>query len=202
MSEMVETVQVTKLDVVETFKDGVAISIRNLAPILINFILWVVTIWIPYLNVGTTIGMFIGIVAMASKGEVISSTEIFNPKYRKYIGEFFLTGGLMYLGIFVGVIFLIIPGLVIAFAWDLALLLVIDKGKNPTESLTLSNNLTYGYKWKMFFVYLILGIATGILNAVFGMIWGGLVAIVAICQIILQVGLKASIYRQLAGDTE
>jgi len=197
MSDTTDTAVNTRLDVVVTLKDGITIGMKNLIPILINVVLWLLTCWIPYLNVGTTIGLAVGIVTMASKGEMISATEIFNPKYRKYMGEFFLTGGLMFIGVLMGLIFGTIPGFVIALAWSLSILMVIDKGKNPTEALTLSNNLTYGHKWKIFAIYLLLCIASVILTLLFAYIWVGLVLIVAIALMTVLVGLQASIYRQL-----
>ena len=201
-----------KLEIIPTIKEGIGIGLKNLVPILVNVILWALTIWIPYLNVGTTIGLLIGIVSKASKGESIGMTEIFDAKYRKYIGEFFLTSGLMGIGIAVGTAFFIIPGIVIALAWSLALLLVIDKGKNPTEALVLSNNRTYGYKFKMFGILfltcLAFGIVQGILLGISGLIgigaimfiFGLLVFAIALVEIFALIGVQASIYKQLAGD--
>ena len=42
------------------FKKG----FKNSLAIFVNGLLWVITIWIPYLNVGTTIGLFFGIPAI------------------------------------------------------------------------------------------------------------------------------------------
>jgi len=56
-------------------------------------------------------------------------------------------------GIGAGCVFFIVPGIVIGIAWSLAVLLVIDKGKNPTGAITLSNNLTYGHKLMMAVIY-------------------------------------------------
>ena len=61
-------------------------------------VLWLLTIWIPYLNVGTTIAMNT-IPIELSKGKVISPLFIFDGKYRKYMGEYFTLIGLMYLAI-------------------------------------------------------------------------------------------------------
>ncbi len=133
---------------------------QNLAPVLVNTLLWILTIWIPYLNVGTTIGLTTGVVSKMSRGETISNTEIFNPDYRKYMGEFFLVVGLMFLGINAGILFFIIPGIVISVAWLFAPLLVVDKRMNPMEAIHRSNEITYGKKWTIFLGYLIVVIAT------------------------------------------
>jgi len=202
----------TKLAVGATIQEGIAIGTRNIGPILVNVLLWVLTIWIPYINVGTTIGLTAGIVSKASRGEIIPITEIFDPKYRKYMGEFFLVFGLIGIGIFMGTIFFIIPGMVIGLAWSLAVLLVVDKGKNPTKALILSNNCTYGYKWKMAGIYILTGlIFTAVQMILVGIgqaldhdvvmyIISIIVFLTALFEVFVCIGLQASIYRQLTED--
>jgi len=199
----------TKLMVGATIQEGIAIGTRNIGPILVNVLLWALTIWIPYINVGTTIGLTAGIVSKASRGEIIPITEIFDPKYRKYMGEFFLVSGLGGIGIFTGMIFGIIPGIVISLAWSLAILLVVDKGKNPTKALVLSNNCTYGYKWKMAGIYLLTGLIFAVVQLIlFGIgqasnndgviFFMSLIGLLIILfEVFVFIGLQASIYRQL-----
>ena len=194
---------ITRLEVGATIKEGIAIGTKNIGPILVNVLLWVLTVWIPYLNVGTTIGLMVGIVSKASKGEAIPFTEIFDGKYRKYMGEYFLTSGLVGVGVGIGMVFLVIPGIVIGLAWSLAVLLAIDKGKNPTEAITLSNNCTYGNKGRMFGVYFLVSLAISIVGALFALIPVlGIVLVIAVfffaCFVF--VGLQASVYKQLTAN--
>jgi len=197
-------VNVKKLDVVETIREGIEISINNIGPIMVNVLLWILTIWVPYLNVGTTIGLWVGIVAKISRGETISFTEIFDPTYRKHMGEYFLTAGLVFIGTFIGVIFLIIPGIIISLAWSFATLFVIDKGKNPTEAITLSNNITYGYKGRMFLISfitcLIFSVIQTVLSSFDNNFAAFLLIITAIFQLFVFLGIQASMYKQLAGN--
>jgi hypothetical protein len=197
-------VTVKKLEVGETLIEGLNISIQNIGPILVNLLLWILTILVPYINVGTTIGLYTGIVAKLSRGETISFTEIFNPKYRKYMGEYFITIGLVFIGVFIGVIFLIIPGIIISLAWSFAPLLVIDKGKNPTEAITLSNDITYGYKGRMFLITFIISLISSTVQTVLARFDNSfatfLLVIVAIFQIIVSLSIQASMYKQLAGN--
>jgi hypothetical protein len=190
-----------KLQVVEILQDGLQIGMRNVAPILVNTLLWIVTIWIPYINIGTSIGMIAGIIAKASKGEPISMTEIFNPQYRKYMGEFFLTCGLVGIGVAAGFIFFVIPGYVIALAWTLAPLLVVDKAKNPIEAIFLSNQLTYGNKGTIFLASLIpvvIGIVLIGLLSFIPYLGGLLILAVLILLIFIMTGIQASVYKALA----
>jgi len=197
---MPDTMITGKLDIVSTIKEGISIGIANIVPIFVNVLLWILTIWIPYLNVGTTIGLWVGIVSKASKGETVPMTEIFDPKYRKYMGEFFITNGLIGIGTLTGFLFFIIPGIVFGIAWSLAQLLVIDKGKNPTEAITLSNNHTYGNKGRMFCIYFLVFLAFGLVSFILMLIpKAGIVlsSIVSIFMMFVLIGLQASIYKQL-----
>ena len=192
---------VQKLEIVETLREGFDISIKNIGPILVNLLLWIITIWIPYLNVGTTIGLFSGIVSKLSRGENISYTEIFDPRYRKFMGEYFLAAGLMVVGISIGIIFFIIPGIIISLAWGFALVLVVDKGINPTEALTTSNKITYGYKGRIFLISIIINVIFSVASTVLNKMDNGfavfLIIVLVVFQLIVTVGIQASMYRQL-----
>ncbi|MCL1894133.1 MAG: hypothetical protein FWG02_07865 [Holophagaceae bacterium] len=191
-----------------TVIEAVTIGATNAIPIMVNVLLWGLTIWIPYLNVGTTIGLFTGVIAKASKGEPIPVIEIFDPSYRKYIGEFFVTFGLMQVGILAGLTFFIVPGIVIYLAWCFAPLLLVDKHMNPAEAISVSNDCTYGYKWAMFgitlaveFAFFIVGGSAGgvliyIVRKSFSLQLLVLLLLVAVFGF-LMVGLKASFYRRL-----
>ncbi len=187
-------------------QNGFIIGLKNAASLLGAVFLWALTVWIPYLNVGTTIGL-LGLVAAMSRGQVISPTEIFNASYRKQMGEFFLVSAFMYFGIFTGILFLIIPGLVIAMAWGLAPLLVIDMGLNPTEALQRSNTLTSGKKWKIFFGTLLTSLtisAVVMLLSTLGMkihaVVGALLALAGVVvSMSVGMGAQAYIYGTLTG---
>src|SRR5437899_733452 len=120
---------------------GIKIGLKNALPLIGATILWLLTIWIPYLNVGTTIGLISSVVAM-SKGGTMSVTEIFDGKYRRYMGEFFLLMGIKQMGTFMGFLFFVFPGIVISISWSQSIYLLIDKKLNPMEALKVSNDMT------------------------------------------------------------
>ncbi len=159
-------------------------GIQNALPIAVNTLLWILTCWIPYLNVGTTIGLTVGVVSKSARDEAIPYTEIFDPKYRKYMGEFFLTLGLVQMGVAMATLLLIIPGIVLGIAWSLALLLTVDKGLNPMDAIHKSNELTYGKKWTIFLGLIVLEILVYlvvlILTAIFSAISSGLAFLIAL----------------------
>ncbi len=182
-----------------TFSDALSnayqIGIKNILSLIGAVILWILTIWIPYINVGTTIAI-ITIPASLSRGKVISPTEIFNKKYLKYMGDFFLVTALRGIGVYIAFLFLIIPGIVLSIAWTLAVLLVVDKGLNANKALNVSNKITYGYKWIIFGAQIVLVIPLFI----FSWITPILGFIYMILLIPFMLGLKGYVYGQLAGD--
>jgi hypothetical protein len=208
---MSDETSVKKMEAIAAIKEGIEIGVKNIGPVLVNTVLYLLTCWIPYINIGTTIGLSVGIVGKASRGEPIGMTEIFDSKYRKYMGEYFLATGLVGIGVLAGLLLLIIPGIVISFAWTLVPLLVVDKGKNPMEAVSLSNSLTYGYKRHIFGAFvltgLVFGVVMGILLGIGAAVGGFLMGFTAFLSVLLcifemfvVIGIRASIYRRLAGD--
>lgn len=83
-----------KLQFVPSLKDAFAIGVKNLVPIVLSVLLWLVTVWIPYVNVGTTIALATLPVKL-SKGEMISPMFIFDSEYRHCMGEYFILQALI-----------------------------------------------------------------------------------------------------------
>ena len=188
------------LTVGSIISNGISLGVKNLGSLIVNYLLWVLTIWIPYINVGTTIGL-IGLVPKMSKGEIISPTEIFNPNYRKRMGDIFLVEALMNIGITIALIFIIIPGIVLSLAWMLAPYLVLDKGLNAMDAIHQSNEITSGKKWTifggLFVLELILAIAA-LIFSLLGTFGDILIIILVILFIPIVLGALAHIYGSLS----
>ncbi len=198
-----------KLNIMATIKDGIALGMLNFLSLVLTAILYFVTIWIPYLNVGTTIAMC-SLPAELAKGSVINPLFIFDGKYRRNMGEFFILMALMGGAIFVGFFFGIIPGLVLSIAWSFAAVLFVDKNLSALEALRESNNMTYGNKWRIFgsefLVTLAMEIVMAIVSALFGIgdvrfleVIGAIVNLaIVLCIVPVMYGVEASIYKQLS----
>lgn len=198
----------TKLNIMATIKDGVAIALVNYLSLIVTVVLYLLTIWIPYLNVGTTIAMA-SLPAEMAKGSMINPLFIFKGEYRRNMGEFFILMTLMSGAIGIGFLFMIIPGYVIAIAWSLAAVLFIDKDMSALDALRESNRLTFGNKWRIFGAEMLPAFAICILVIIIAALFGigdiaWLKAIGSIINIVLVVfivpaiyGIEASIYRQL-----
>ncbi|WP_064976021.1 hypothetical protein [Alistipes provencensis] len=197
--------EMKKLDFAETFKDAITIGVKNAPSVIAAVALFLVTIWIPYINIGTFIAITL-LPTQLAKGEVINPLGIFDSKYRRYMGEFLITMGLMVIPTYIAFLFMFIPGIVLSLAWSLAYYFLIEKGKNPIEALRASNDATYGSKWTMFAVALVFGIAASIVMLIFfsicGMINVGFITFVvmfALVVIVMSIGMaiSASYWKQL-----
>ncbi len=196
------------LSVMGIVQNSIAIGTKNAASVFGAVLLWILTIWIPYLNVGTTIGL-IGMIAAMSRGQVVSPTEIFNPKYRQHMGEFFLLTAFEYFGTVAGMMFMVIPGIVISIAWGQAKLLLIDeKVSSPTEALTKSNQLTHGKKWTIFGGTLLLIVGSMLVLFILSFVLGKISPILGLVAYLigfvfmfgLMFGASAYVYGELTKD--
>ena len=154
-----------KLDIMKTIKDGVQYGLKNFFPLLLMVILYFLTFWIPYLNVGTTIGLYKAIIGIG-RGETIDPVSIFSKDNFKDLGNFFLLMGLVSIGTVAAAAFMLFPALVISIAWSFAIYFLIDKHVSPLKALRLSYDSTFGNKWRIFFTGLICAIAIGVVMGV------------------------------------
>lgn len=198
--------QQRKITIEGVISEGIKIGIKNAASMLGATVLWLLTIWIPYLNVGTTIAM-LTIPIELSRGKVISPLFIFDGKYRQYMGEFFTLIGLMYLAIIPALFFMIVPGIIISIGWSLAIYILLDKGIAPGEAMIRSNKATYGYKWTIFGVniilFLIYIVMWYVIIAVFyfsGFLGFILWFITIALLMVVNLGCEAVIYRNLTAE--
>ncbi len=147
-----------KLRIWKIIGEGIKIGAKNYFRFILNLILWLLTIWIPYLNVGTTIGLFSGIPLKIGREGKFNLTEIFNPVYRKKIGDWIITITIIGASTLTGFLFLLIPGIVLIYSWFLAPMLIINEEITPLEALRKSNEKTYGNKWRIFWIFLFIAL--------------------------------------------
>lgn len=188
------------LTIPEVLSEGIKIGVANIASLLLAVVLYVLTVWIPYLNVGTTIAMST-IPLKLSEGKVISPTFIFDAKYRQYMGEYFTLQGLMLMSLIPAFSFFFVPGIIISIGWSLALYIMLDRGIAPGEALIQSNKATYGHKWTIFAINVILSVAISIivcLLAVIPKVGVVLMLLASIASIPFVLGCQAVIFKKLA----
>ena len=159
-----------KLQIKKTIMDAIQYGLKKVGPLILMVILYVVTIWIPYLHVGTTIGFYKSSIKIG-KGEVINPLAIFDKEnFKVNLGEFFLLIGLLSVGISAALCFMFIPGIVMGLAWGFAVYFFLDKGLSPVKAMKVSYKVTDGEKWTIFWIILIIALCFSILSAIFAMI--------------------------------
>ncbi len=208
------------INFLETLKEGIKIGLMNAPSLILCFVLYFLTIWIPYINIGTTIAISMLPVKL-SAGEIINPLHIFESKYRRYIGEYILLVSFIMMAIFTSMIFLFVPAIVIAVSWSLSIYYLIDRNKNPMEAIAASNKATYGSKWAIFgvlsVIVIIFKIITMITDAIVSSLGDAMdtdkitiIIIQVLVQLVIVVlaygpvmcGLNGSIWRQLKDNVE
>ncbi len=114
------------------------------------------------------------------------------------------------LGIGIGMLFLIVPGIILSLMWAVAVPVRIEEGTGIIESLSRSNALTSGSKGNIFLLYLVIGIigaivgfVAGLIAAPFGSMIAGLVtALVGSVSAAIGAAIVASIYVELRSVKE
>ena len=79
-----------KLELVPTLTEGCQLGIKNFVSLLLTVILYGLTVWIPWLNVGTTIGLY-RIIIDLTKGKIIKIVQADGTK--RYDFQFVNTRG-------------------------------------------------------------------------------------------------------------
>jgi hypothetical protein len=90
----------------------------------------------------------------------------------RYFFPLFIVAILVTLGIWIGLILLIIPGIILALRWSITAPIVVIERDGPTKSMGRSAELTEGHRWAifgLFLLYFVLAYASQIIvGAVFG----------------------------------
>ena len=197
------------LTVSELLSEGSKLGFANFLGIFLAYILWGLTSWIPYLNVGTTIGLInLPIALSKSDGRAISPTAIFDGKYRKYMGEFFSLTGLMFISLFPAFLFMVVPAIIIGYGWSQAYYLMFDKEISPSDAMLQSTKITYGYKSTLLWADLLIGVIVSILWALIAWLCGMVIESAVLTLIlglilfaaysVIKVGMSAVAYRKLS----
>lgn len=185
-----------KLNFVETLKGAFNLAIANAGSLVLMIILYVLTIWIPYLNIGTTIGLIKAIAAIG-RGETVNATDLFKKENFKSFSDFFVLLAIEFGGIGAAAIFMMVPAVVLSIAWGFAPYFLVDKGTAPVKSLSLSYKVTFGEKWMIFFLTFVLCLALCIVSIIFGLIpyIGGILGLLAsILYGLVSICLEAKLY--------
>lgn len=110
----------------------------------------------------------------------VTFNEVFN-----HFGRFvplLITGLLMMVLVYVGLLLFVLPGIYLSVAYMLAIPLVVERGLSPWEALETSRKAITQHWFKVFFLFLVLGLilAVSIIPLGIGLIWALPLFIIAI----------------------
>lgn len=194
----------------QTISEGCSLGFRNSLSLIGASILYILTIWIPYINIGTTIAMQT-LPLLYARGEAFNPVFIFGSRYRKMMGNYLLLSFLQGVVIICAMLFMYFPAIVMIFTFQLSTLFLLDKEQDPIAAMQSSSRVTYGSKWTMFGIYvvymfcasLVMGIFIGLM-ALSTEVGAGLVIVVAILALLasiviysISIGILGSIWNQL-----
>jgi hypothetical protein len=153
----------------------------GLAGFLISLASWVVSV---------VVGM--GILRIALKitdgtTPEIADLFVFDINFVAYV----VASILVTIAVLLGLVFFIIPGIMIALAWGFYGWPIVDRGALVGESINVSANITRGHRWHLLGFFVVLGLFNllGVIT-IFGWLVTVPISIIA----------TAYVYRRLSGD--
>ena len=199
-----------KLNFQETLVNGCKNGLANALNLILMVALYFITVWIPYLNIATTIGLYKAVIAL-SKGEPVAPMSIFDSANFKHLSDFFLLFGIYTVGIAAAAAFMFVPAIVLAIAWGYVFYFLIDKEVSPLKALKLSFDVTRGEKWTIFFVQFVAVFAVTLIISLVATILGtflpeGLVGVLTLILTIVSVpifiGIEAELYKHFSSKAD
>lgn len=129
----------------------------------------------PLYSLLSLVGFFLGAYAIACQYDIaISDLEgrrpVLSEVFRNAVGKMLPVVGailLLFLGVALGLIMLIVPGVIVAVMWIVALPAVVAETSNPVKALGRSRALTKGSRWRIFGLLLLLWILVLVVEGVF-----------------------------------
>ena len=73
-------------------------------------------------------------------------------------------------GVWIGLILLIVPGIMFALRWSVALPACVVEGLGPLASMKRSAQLTKGHRWKLFGIFLLLWVVSALAGLLIGLL--------------------------------
>ena len=158
----------------EYFAIGFELGKRNYWTIFFNFLIYIILgICLSITVLGILLlpalgASFTKFLLKAARGEEVDVGDSVSEGFKNGMWWKALLYYIIFLlGIFVGFMLFIAPGLYLATAWALGFYLLVDKNMLPTEALGKSRELVHqlGF-WKIFAVYILLAIATNLISLI------------------------------------
>jgi hypothetical protein len=186
----------------DRFKDNVGILLGTVAVIVaINFAFSIITRGVDSGLAGALIALASWVVSIVVGMGVIRIALKITDGHPTEIADLFVldinfvayvvASILVSIAVVLGLIFFIIPGIMIALAWGFFAWPIVDRGALVGESITVSANITRGHRWHLLGYFVVLGL--------FNLL--GFITIVGwLITTPVSIMATAYVYRRLSGD--
>lgn len=119
--------------------------------------------------------------AMITQGALVRATVAYSEGRKASLGEsamaglrvalfLFLLGLLSALGIALGLLFIIVPGIILYIMWSVAAPALVEERLGPIRALGRSSDLTRGARWKIFGLTLVILVLYWLFSALIAML--------------------------------
>ncbi|HYG47426.1 MAG TPA: YciC family protein [Allosphingosinicella sp.] len=121
------------------------------------------------------------VLGMITQGALVRATTAYSEGRKASLGEsamaglsvalpLFLLGLLSALGLALGFLLLLVPGIILYVMWSVAAPALVEERLGPVEALGRSNRLTDGVRWKVFGLTLVVVVAYWIFSGIVAML--------------------------------
>lgn len=150
----------------QTMSEGFSSGLKNSLSMVGAVILWMLTIWVPYINIGTTIAI-LTLPMLYARKEAFNPAYIFDSSFRRIMGNYLLLTVFRNLIVFVSSIFMVIPSIVMTLTYMLSDFYLVEEGQDPIKAMQSSARATYGSKWTIFGIILVYAICYNLVALIF-----------------------------------
>lgn len=131
-------------------------------------------IYVTFLISDVAVSLFtaisVGVVAQRERGRQDLRAGRLVRGLAPVMGQVFVVGVITGVGIFVGFALIVVPGLVLATIWCVAIPVVVEEGRRGFGALKRSRELVRGNGWRVFGVLLVFVVCVGLLTSGIGLV--------------------------------
>ena len=162
-------------------KDNIVICIANTLIAFIAIVLFAITI-LGILAVPAIAGGYIHSFLRMSNGEKVEIGDFFKYGFNKF-GRLLIAGIIYPIGVMLGFICFIIPGIYLMIRWFFIVPLIMDKDLGVAEAFDYSGRMSNGILWDIFSIFILNAIIKGVGGLiVIGSIFTSPLTYIVICR--------------------
>ena len=141
-------------------KDNIVVCIANTLIAFVSIVLFAISI-IGILAIPAITGGYIHSFLRMSNGEKVEIGDFFKYGFNKF-GKLLVAGILYPIGVMLGFLCFIIPGIYLMMRWFFIIPLIMDKDLEVSEAFDYSGRITNGIFWDIFSIFILNAVIKGI----------------------------------------